>query len=342
MANVDACGIGICPTDCFEGLVGLRHVCDDGEVCLYVNDLPGVSLKTFAKTATEEDGTGAELFKRLRREAARQVANDFMGKLSKTVTFKDVLDHSIVGTFSNQHVLNNVPKWAGRRILSHSTNPHVKARVDYIEVKSRTSAVKEFHYEVDGIGGNSIRHILRPGITRIPMNLTGGEIRIWFDISDLELYDTGWSTDCTECCEESCNTCHGCASVYNEYSECCATWKSANIMPFRVSVSCICDRSDLVCYYANLLADALRYKIAVLLMEEAIYSDRTNYFVRNSSSEARGMIASIMGGEDPDTGFKQPSKYWQAIQVAVSNVKENLNGNPCLSCTGRSIKIQIP
>ena len=83
-------------------------------------------------------------------------------------------------------------------------------------------------------------------------------------------------------------------------------------------------------------------EIGVLLMEETIYSSAKSFFIRNSKANAERWIASVMGGDDPETGFTQKSKYWESIATATNSIVESLKGTPCVACEGLAKMDSIP
>lgn len=329
---------------CLESTVGLLGLCEDQDTILYVNDLPGVEFRSFAAVATQQDLTGKNAFERIRRVAARQVNLDFLSHLKKrkNITLLSVVSSRESGGFHREDYYESEEVFVGKEFYTNSDGQLIRQRVDWVEVKARTEHVATIYIEADGVTYHKENYTLRQGINRIPIELKGGVIRVYLSLDGLEL-SKQYSSFCACGSLSSCR-CenNGCGYEKTITSADGKAWQSGSIDPFRYRVSCVCDRSEIACNYREELAEPMWYKTGALSMEEIVYGDGKSYFLRNSKANAERWIASISGGEDPETGFKQESKYWRSIAQATNSIVESLKNTPCVACEGLTVTDSIP
>ena len=331
--------------DCLLDLVGLRGVCEEKQSCLWVNDIPGISLKRFAKTADEEVITGKKLFDRLNRESAFQTAEDLIAYMSNDIQLKTNIDRFLYGEWERgrySEFLDTEDKLYGLEVAINTDDPYITYHVDYIEIHVLNSAYKEICIQ-DQYGQIEIVPMqLTTGVNRIPLNLEGDYFRIWLNTCDLQI---AAKTRCT--CDhvyDSCSYCScSCSYVRRIEREQGEDWKYSQVLPFRICIRCKCDKQRIMCKFKDELAIPIRWRIAAMLMEEVMYSDRRNPLVRNSKDEANRIWATIMGGEDPITGFsvKHP-KYWSSLKQAYQRIKGGFESSSCFECSGITVAESIP
>jgi hypothetical protein len=331
---------------CFDNLIGLRGLCENPDNVLFINDLPGIQFMSFANAATAEDVSGRVTFERLLREASIAVLNDARSALlkRKSINLKETVSNYQSGRLSKDQFYDQQDLYVGREFYNRNSHKMLSQRVEFVELKSDTTAVKTIYVEVDGVPYHKEKVTLHQGITRIPIELKGEVIRVYVSICDVNLakqYASAHKYTCSYDCDYDCSNI-GCGYSKLIQSTDGQNWESSSIDPFCINVSCVCDTDDIICQEKHLLAEAVRYKLGVLLMEEIIYSDNKSYFIRNSRSNAERWIVSIMGGEDPETGFKKDSKYWRSLGQAVNSLENKLLNSPCVECTGLIVEESIP
>lgn len=288
---------------CLEPYVGLRGVCEDIAGDLYVNDLPGVEAKTFSKSANVEDMTGQEMFLRLRRNAARRVAKDFLKKLNDKYDVEEVADRVTLGDIDESYLATT------KTYKIENYHPQTSLHLEMIKV-----------------------YVDRDGTVDIEVNEHVSTYNVSKGYNSFRRDDQGDTLEITV------TGIDGLQIAYGYRPGNCGTCAySSGTLPGILTFAVRCDQ--IICLFAEDLADATRYMTAALLMEEVEYSDRSNPLVRNGKESAGRIRARILGGEDPVTEIKNSSLYWKEIGEVVSKAK--LSG-PCVTCTGLTYVEETP
>ncbi|MGV6816116.1 MAG: hypothetical protein ACWA44_02465 [Thiotrichales bacterium] len=329
---------------CLEAVVGLRGLCEGDENVLHVNDLPGVTFNRFADVATSEDVSGKETFQRLRRVAALQVVEDFKSHLKsrKRVNIVSEVSHYESGGFHKDDFYPVNDLYVGKEFYSPAGGQPVRQRLDWIEIKTKEATNKTIYITADGATYHKQKVILQAGVNRIPIGIIGDVIRVYVSICDLQLAKQNGSLCGCHLHRGNCSCTGSCGYEKSIESTDGESFVNGSIDPFRFRVSCVCDPDSIICNYAEVLAQPMWYKLGVLLMEEVIYSDSKSFLIRNGKKNAERWLASVMGTEDPETGFKNKSKYWKSIANATNQVIESLKSSPCVDCRGLSIETSLP
>lgn len=320
---------------CLENLVGLRGYCEpQSPYAVYVNDFRMGTLRRWAETADSESVTGRDFFEKLRKEAAREVARDFINKV-RFFQVKKVLSSEIDGIFYDDNYLPY--RNTSVQIASNSGDPYFGVEIVGIEFFSkdtgsakvvvRDSTSCEVEYPIN----------VTCGLNRVDIRRTGR----WFDISLI-------SEDSLELCEVINPTTNSysrvinwlggyvidCEPVCNGAGSCYHITYSKGRRLFRVLVNCICDPERIVCQYADHLKHATAWRLLALLMESARYKDDKNRIIRNSQEEALAYYTTIMGGVDPMTGYdiKAP-KYWVELAAVINSINFKTSSR-CFECRG--------
>ncbi|CAH1002676.1 hypothetical protein LEM8419_03548 [Neolewinella maritima] len=292
-------------TACLEPYVGLKGLCEDIPGAYLVNDLPGVALRTFAHTATEEDKTARELFLRLRRLAAEQVAADFLHRLGEKYEVEEVAERRTLGDLDTNKL---VPEGAFKL---ERYAPMLRLRLDKLTVYADRLGNATLT-----LNGVETTVLLQQGYNDIETDVTADTITgSLVGVDGLQLART---------------TSYGLRGTTAKSTG--ATYGAAQL-----HYVALCDQ--IVCAFAQSLGRATRFMTAALLMQELEYSDRDNPLARNGKESAGRIYASIMGTRDPVTDLKHDSKYYRELSMAVARAK--LSG-PCVSCTGQRIIESTP
>lgn len=291
---------------CLEAFVGLRHYCDVAEAVgvLFVDDLPGVETSKFVAAATVDDLTGKEMFLRLRREASRRTAKDFLARLETKFAVEEVAERVTLGDVDTDYMANT----ATYKLVNNY--PQTSLHLEVIKVYAEQAG--QITITVNDVAST---HAVLAGYNTFTRDDQADTLTITVTGVDGLRFAYGYRHyyDCGRCAEQS------------------------GTLPGIITFAVRCDQ--IICLFAEDLADATRYMTAALLMEEVEFSDRTNPLVRNGKESAGRIRARILGGEDPVTEIRNSSLYKSAIDAVVARAK--LSG-PCVTCKGLAYVEQTP
>ena len=139
-------------TSCFGtnyiGIRGCGETTPDSGI--YINDLPGMSLRRFADLANEEVVQGIELVRRYEQEAIRITSRDFLTLMGNKVRINspvDIYTRGYIGdTFSDPSA-----RYVGFEIEKTDDDRFTRIQVDYINFMANANGVSTVYIE-DGNG----------------------------------------------------------------------------------------------------------------------------------------------------------------------------------------------
>ena len=307
--------------ECFDNLVGLRGVCGANHD-FYVNGLPGITFAVLSKTANEEYNTASNLFNGLYKEAVDEVITDVLSQ-TEGFTFNHVSDVRSMGEIGTNYI-EIQEKLIVRRIKTVSSDPYLSAHLKTIEFYSDRYANARLI-----IDGEEQKIEVKKGYNLIEVNAVVSEIAI-----DITCFNLGYRTMSCDCgCTTDCNECISVDKWAGpDYTSLDTNGKEG----LRLTFACACDVYRFLCPYADLMKHAIRYKIGIRLMLEAIASTSLSRLVRMTKEQAEYWLARWEGTPSRDTGFAQRSEYWSEIKKVAAQVK--ISKSACNTCKGIQIK----
>ena len=321
--------------DCLVNLIGFRYCgVQEPSSGLYLNDLPGISIKSIDKIANDEQVTFFEVWNQVRKRSANLLHTAVVNALNKRYQVSRLSELFETGSKINQ-TDNETPasdEWRGVIVSLHK-----KSLLQFIALhraklflkSASTFTVKVFQVHAD----NSLTEIHSKTIEGVqgwnPIKISGNyygvsKILIAYDATAIEsVYapvDEDSSCDCCDACWDIC--------------DCSATIRGAkadkntgelnyanNTFGLVVSVGIQCDFSTLICSSKLLFALPLQYLIARELMTERIHSDRLNRYTTIDANKARELRDEFH------------SQYTQELTAVLDGI--NLNtADCCIACNG--------
>lgn len=275
--------------DCIKDYIGINWCkAEVPESNLYINDLPGLSLKSIDSIANEEQVTFLEVWNQVQKRAIQ------------------ILNTAVVSEFSRRYKLCRVSELfdIGKKINSdtNQTPAANEARGFLLELNSAASMLQVIHvqeislalkndsdfeirlydlpanlelgvYQVSGVTGWNRISINRdfPGVTKLAVTFDGPTS----DSPEL-LLDENLSADCCTACVQL-TTCA--ASLRGIHAHSAETVEYGN-NTFGLSgiFSIQCSYEQLVCANKSLFATALWYLLGAEMLTERIHSDRLNRY----------------------------------------------------------------
>jgi hypothetical protein len=320
--------------DCF---VGLRYSANytDPSSTVFINDLPGMSLKRFSSTASNEVHRGEDLFKQIHDEAIQDVINDFTSELSEYFNFNHTVARRKIGLLGS--TFGDVTKDIKRGVLFEKLK---HSETQLLRVKSigfvSDLDVDDCNFFVETAAGT----------TEYIFNVKAGRNKILIDVESNEDFIYVYTTNCYNIANESILGC-GCGSVCDNCSYCSGNYYARpyteavegvkvfvdnNFMEYNIST--VCDDSELICEFVPSLNFAVRMKIAIKIMTEVLISDGVHPMVRNSKEDARLLLTKWQGGTDFITGFEEKSEYKKLLETVTKKARNYTyqTGGVCVAC----------
>ncbi len=292
--------------ECLEGYIGIKGCPgDEPESGLFVNELPGINLKSVVEIADTDQKTYLNVWADVEKRALKRFSTMLAAYFKTKYQIKLLFDRVRVGETLDT-TLDAVA--AERRGLQLELNPQAAyPRVSPFVTVSFTNL--EFYS--DGVY-NGVNFYIHNGTEQIwneTVNLVQGwntitkrfqipattileTIRVSVDASAVptpettigEIYSDG--TACCECCISSCCSGEIKGFVLDTATE-EVTTQTNNVHGFRGYVSMECKYDGLVCGSKDLFASALWYLLGEEMMIERIYSDTINQYTTVQLAKAK-------------------------------------------------------
>lgn len=310
---------------CFDNLIGLRGSCDCANPIsgLFVNDLPGITLRRLSKTANEEHTRGETYFKRLHQEAANEVALLFQTKIGEYFMFNHILDRKVVGKVGED--FPDYPVQHGFEINCWNQEKYISTHIESICFRAKNEGKAKLWIHTD----------CQQEEHDIIVTCGRNEFKL-----DTKIQGTGhiildpciWIADKVDCaCGGNCGCDYSCGNFNivpikreSEYKDPKSAWKRGG-QGVQLVATVRADDTDLMCQFARDLAPAIRLMIGIKLMEEALVSDNISPLIRNGKEDAERLLVLWRGGVNAITGFEEKSKFNQLLQPACQKAAQYMS-----------------
>jgi hypothetical protein len=296
-----------------QNFIGIRNVDKTSISGLWLNDLPGVTLKNAANLANEEDVKGEDLMNKARMLAYLEVNDDFLAVLNKDVEFGG----STIASCMGRPGTTEYPFTGTSTLLLQPECVDDLSDIYFAAIHIIAAADGCIDITIDGEDAFQVK--LRRGRNTI-------EVNRWFGHRDIAITATGTGLSLYHWEWLSCN----CAS-------CNAT--GDRIMGVELYEKC---SKDLLCRrYADDLKFAYLYKAGINLMHELLTTDRYNEYVRGGAVVAERNLMIWAGGTDIKTGMSVSGQYGEKIKAAAVVAANDLKHthSRCINCNSRVIHV---
>lgn len=302
-------------------IIGVRDYidCAEPESGLWINDLPGVSLKIASKVANEETHTGAELLKVCIQRAVKKVFDDFESEITPYFNFNSIVETREINDYRNATVLPSVSSERGL-IVKRWRSELALIYIEEIYIKSNTTITKDILIydgedlsltlkDVDLIAGQ-IKTV------RVDRKFKNEQVKILMDNSDVELY----STSIYNYGRYSCNSCEGDRGLIVK------GWTGSEedslMYGIGVKASARCYNENILCAVLPKLYYVIWYASGVEFMKEKIYSDRLNSVTMFTKEKAKELLEEYQ------------IEYEKKYENTVKNIQAYLRSmkGECITC----------
>jgi len=338
--------------DCLSPLIGIRgNDCDGNPLKtstanLYVNDLPGITVRLADNVSNEEQKTGTTLMTRAINTAAQILATDVQTRLGSIMSGRTIIENSLAGYFQeNPSTLTAASKYRGV-VIRVASRDYMALAINKISFWSEsTVADKEFKI-VDALTGEVLetftQSLTSGQIVDVPIGrsyFTRGReayFAVVYDASDVITRKTNLYRQrggCADCTTEAFlgNGTWVASGEWGLLDPITYAGRSSATSSAGISVdySLDCSPESFLCSNARMFGTALWYGTAVQILEEATLSKRLNSYVTVYSEDNQGQHQFYS------------EKYAKLLDHLLANV--NLGGSVCNTC--RSVvkqRVRIP
>jgi len=308
---------------CYEGnFIGVRGYCGsvEPESGLYINDLPGISIKRAAGATEEAYSKGVDFMYAQEAIAFDLTIQDFKQALMRDFTLNSVIDETF---FKMKTKTMNFENRSGVLTIYKCINdPFAALRINYVEVYSEFSVTGFIVTINDGITQTEKTFNLVPGLNRLFLHYTSQSDQITVSHPEESLH---YTRECFYRCE-------------------CSTISVNNQSSFNYQASLVCDLDILGCMFRNELKYAMWYRQGILIVENYQSSDRINPSIFAAKMDSANLLLKWWGGMDPKTGFEIKGEYWRHLNSAAQQIKKVLLSSKslCINCNRLTQTITLP
>ena len=324
--------------ECLKGYVGIKgcSTADEPVSGLYVNELPGINLKSIVQIADGDQKTYLKVWADVQKRALRRFSVMLTAYFKTQYKIKLLFDRIRVGeSLDYSNIQPMADQWKGIRISINpnsdmpKVSPFITVCFTNMQFYSATSqaGVKFAIFNNQTIIKEYVRD-LEQGLNDlkfeycIPANEIMTESGIAVDANTVETVEAsiGDAGGCGSCSCSISNCCSGNISgVIRDNVTKLWTIQENNAHGFRGFVSMECKYDGLVCANKDVFASALWYLLGEEMMIERIYSDTINKYTTVGLKEAKELR----------------DYYKEQVAEELTHVTEGIDlnrGDCCLEC----------
>jgi hypothetical protein len=313
--------------NCLTDYIGLRGCSSSIPPSgLYVNDLPGISLKQIVSLTNEEEKTYLELWDMIQRRAQNRFSLDVREQMGKTYKIKSInqginVQGISAGTGTATNPLNTYYGFSmeyDTMDTGYVPSPMTYMHIQQINFYSEISG----NYAIDFIDINSkqtlysINTNLSIGLNLIEVNTTFnnvGRLFVGIQITQNDDYTSikSPSSYWTGCCGVLVRG----ATFYNN-----VTSFGNELFGFSPIFTIGCSWDGMICQNKNIFSRALWYLLGIEVLTEVIYSTKLNQFTTVNLQKANELRTEYQ------------VEYMKALDQICAGM--NLDCDCCLECSG--------
>ena len=332
--------------NCLQDYIGLRGCGSSTPGSgLYVNDLPGISLKQIVSLTNEEEATYLDLWAMIQRRAQSRFSLDVREAMGKHYKLKSLMQGvnlgNQIGAFNSQIPIPTNNRWGFTIELIESSNyeyvpsPLASIHVQELRFYSDT-AISAIPFEIYDLN-TGLRLFykvtdLLSGWNTIPVNQTFNNnyaVNSWsifccFSYQDYgdHFYDLQVPLNHTipGCCDVRIRGCQ--ADPYNNIGQLAIRDMiyTSNTYGLSGTFSIVCSWDAVICQNKNIFARPLWYLMGIELLTEQLYSSKLNQFTTVNLQRAKELREEYQ------------VEYAKAVEQIAGGF--SLDCDCCLECAG--------
>jgi len=312
--------------NCLTDYIGLRGCSTATPPSgLYVNDLPGISLKQIVSLTNEEEKTYQELWDVIQRRAQNRFSLDVREKMSKEYKIKSINQGINVNGYSAGTGVTLLPRTYGFALEYDTMNTgyvpspltymHIQQINFYSEYSTNTSIL---FYDIDAktqLYALSVN--LNVGLNTIEVNQTFTNVgRLFVGVQ----LDQGMNYTSIKAPSNYWNGCCGTLVRGAYYDGGSQFIFGEELYGFSPIFTVGCSWDGLICQNKNIFSRAYWYLTGIEVLSEVIYSTKLNQFTTVNLQKAN------------DLRTEYQVEYMKALEQICSGM--NLECDCCLECSG--------
>lgn len=259
-------------------IIGIRDftTCTDPEARLWLNDLPGISLRIAANIASEEVVTGTALMKKCINTAVKKVFDDFDSEISPYFNFNAIIETREINDFREAEILPVANAMRGL-VLKRWRSELARHYVEEIYIKVNTTVVVEVKvYDGENVALTLENVSLVAGVMktiRIDKVFNNEIVKILMNNANIEVFSTSVKNHNWH--YQGCGTCN-----QSDQGLVIKGWNGADedseMYGIGVKCSVRCYNEAALCSVLPKLYFPIWYQSGAEFMKEGLYSDRLN------------------------------------------------------------------
>ena len=311
-------------------LVGIRDFvnCAHPETILYVNDIPGITLKNASAIANDEQRTGYNLLNDKIKLATRKVFNKFSTMVSDNFDFNSIIESREILNFTTT---TKAPEAIERGLVLRRWRSEVaKIYIEKLYIKVEESGIAiivikdgdlEKTYQASLLGGGVINEV------EVRYKAKSEQVYVTFDQTSFTTYGCKLTSSrgCTSCGQS--RTKHnlevmgrnGSSEVYDCFG-----------MGVLASVQCY--EEAILCQVLPRMAFMIWYQSGIEILQERLASDRVNAVVTFGKEAAANTLV------DLQNDLKEEEKQFAKN---ITNYLKTTKGE-CFTCNGNKSTYALP
>lgn len=298
-------------------IIGIRDykACATPESRLYINDLPGMSLKNAAAITPDQWASGTEFLRQSTIMAARHVFDEFASELQPYFNFKNIVESRDLKVFSTRTNAASatergivVKRWRSEAARLYVEHVYVKVSQDGTVTIKIIDGQNETETEFDVVAGTNI--------LRLDYKAEEESIRIVFDQTAFETYDLSYTKG------GGCSTC-GSGSNRNIYvSGWDGSQETSNTYGMGVKVHVQCYEENILCSLLPKMYFLMWYKSGIMILNEHMASSRINHVTVFGKEQAEKLLE------------RYEAEYKEKYKILVKSAYEFLRTTKgeCITC----------
>jgi len=312
-------------------LVGIRDFvnCAHPETILYVNDIPGITLKSASAIANDEQRTGFNLMNEKIKLATRMVFNKFSGMVSNQFDFNSIIEsREIINFNSTTHAPSATERGLVlRRWRSEVAQIYIeKLYIRVAESGIATIIIKdndlEKVYRASLLGGGIINEV------EIRYKAKSEHVYITFDQTDFTTYG------CKLNSETGCSSCGSSRSVKHNLEV--MGWDGSkevyDCYGMGVLASVQCYEENILCQVLPRMAFMIWYQSGIEILKEHVASGRVNAVVTFNKEQAKETLVDLQNDlKEEEAQFAKN----------ITNYLKTTKGE-CFTCIGTKSTYALP
>lgn len=329
---------------CLSELIGIKKACTDVEPLtgLYVNDLPGMSLKIADAAANSEKTNGITLIQDRIAFAEKYLSNDIRNFMQDKFVINSVLEQTTLGIYKTDNgTIASSNKLRGIKIIVRE-DPFLNINISRIGLRIDDAvATNVLIYD---LYKNELLYTLpittvADEITyieinkKIPTNKQRRALFICIDANVADQYDASvydGSTGCLSCHKDQYLSYATSGTLDSALSKTESNFvASSSTGGLTVDYTIECDLDNYICSLGTTLAWSLLYKTGHLIMQELMHSQQLN------------TIVMIDSGKNKELLEYYEAEYIKSLNQITFNIKTPKD--ICFQCAPKIRKVtQIP